>query len=99
MKQTKHSLRSLLTGIAFGLSPALQFTRKDINAALKDDTSMLGYRVSRSLIRKVLVGGQVAVSMVLLTTAGLLVRGLLRSQFADPGLDAPHVSGSCGFRR
>jgi predicted permease len=82
---------SVLTGIAFGLSPALQFTRKDMSAALKDDASMLGYRVSRSLIRKVLVGGQVAISMVLLTTAGLLVRGLMRAQSADPGFDAPRI--------
>jgi len=82
---------SVLTGIAFGLSPALQFTHRDMSAALKDETSMLGHRVSRSLIRKVLVGGQVAVSMVLLTTAGLLVRGLTRARSADPGFDAPHV--------
>ena len=82
---------SVLTGIAFGLSPALQSTHRDMSAALKDETSMLGHRVSRSLIRKVLVGGQVAVSMVLLTTAGLLVRGLTRARSADPGFDAPHV--------
>jgi predicted permease len=82
---------SVVTGIVFGLSPALQFTRKDLSAALKDETSILGQRVSRSLMRKVLVGGQVAVSMVLLTSAGLLVRGLLRAQSADPGFDTQHV--------
>ena len=82
---------SVVTGIVFGLSPALQFTQKDMSAALKDETSMLGQRVSRSLMRKVLVGGQVAVSMALLTSAGLLVRGLLRAQSADPGFDSHHV--------
>ena len=82
---------SVVTGIVFGLSPALQFTRRDIGAALKDETSMLGQRVSRSLARKVLVGGQVAVSMLLLTSAGLLVRGLLRARTADPGFDSHHV--------
>ena len=82
---------SAVTGIVFGLSPALQFTRKDMSAAIKDDTLMLGQRVSRSLMRKMLVGTQVAVSMVLLTSAGLLVRGLLKAQSADPGFDSHHV--------
>ena len=82
---------SLVTGVVFGLSPALQFTRKDMSAVLKDETSTLGQRVSRSLMRKVLVGGQVAVSMVLLTSAGLLVRGLMKAQSADPGFDSHHV--------
>ena len=82
---------SVATGIVFGLSPALQFTRKDMTAALKDERSMLGQRVSRSMMRKVLVCGQVAVSMLLLTIAGLLTRGLMRSQSADPGFDARHA--------
>jgi predicted permease len=62
-----------------------------MSGALKDETSMLGQRVSRSLMRKVLLGGQVAVSMVLLTSAGLLVRALLKAQSADPGFDSRHV--------
>jgi predicted permease len=82
---------SVVTGVVFGLSPALQFTRRDMSAALKDETSMLGQRVSRSLMRKVLVAGQVAVSMLLLTSAGLLVRGLLKAESADPGFDSHHV--------
>jgi predicted permease len=82
---------SIITGIIFGLSPALQFTRKDMGTALKDETSMLGQRVSRSLMSKVLVAGQVAVSMMLLTSAGLLLRGLLKAQSADPGFDTHHL--------
>ena len=82
---------SVLTGIVFGLSPALQFTRKDTTAALKDEASMLGQRVRQSAMRKALVGGQVAVSTVLLITAGLLLRGLLRAQSADPGFDSRDV--------
>ena len=82
---------SVVTGIVFGLSPALQFTRKDLSSALKDEASMLGQRVSRSLMRKVLVGGQVAVSMVLLTSAGLLLRGLIKAQSADPGFESRRV--------
>jgi putative ABC transport system permease protein len=62
-----------------------------MGTALKDETSMLGQRVSRSLMSKVLVAGQVAVSMMLLTSAGLLLRGLLKAQSADPGFDTHHL--------
>jgi predicted permease len=79
---------SAITGIVFGLSPALQFTKQDLTTALKGESSSFGRRVSRSRLRHLLVGGQVAVSMLLLTTAGLLVRGLARSQAADPGFQA-----------
>ncbi|HKF48734.1 MAG TPA: ABC transporter permease [Terracidiphilus sp.] len=75
----------LATGIIFGLSPALQITRRDLSSSLKDDTTSFGHGVSRSRLRSLLIGGQVAVSMLLLTSAGLLVRGLARSQHADPG--------------
>jgi macrolide transport system ATP-binding/permease protein len=76
---------SVITGIVFGLSPAVQFTKRDLTTALKGESSSFGRRVSRSRLRHLLVGGQVAVSMLLLTSAGLLVRGLARSQTADPG--------------
>jgi predicted permease len=79
---------SVIAGIVFGLSPALQFTKQDLTTALKGESSSFGRRVSRSRLRHLLVGGQVAVSMLLLTTAGLLVRGLARSQAADPGFQA-----------
>jgi putative ABC transport system permease protein len=82
---------SLVTGIVFGLSPALQFTRPDLCSSLKDDTTSFGRGLSRSRLRGLLIGGQVAVSMLLLTSAGLLVRGLSRSEHADPGFDTHHV--------
>jgi hypothetical protein len=78
---------SLVTGIVFGLSPALQFTKRALTIALKDEGTSFGRGVSRSLLRNVLVGGQVAVSMLLLTSAGLLMRGLMRSETADPGFE------------
>lgn len=81
----------LVAGIAFGLSPALQITRPDLTASLKDDTTSFGRGVSRSRLRGLLIGTEVAVSMLLLTSAGLLVRGLARSQQADPGFDTHSV--------
>jgi macrolide transport system ATP-binding/permease protein len=82
---------SVITGIVFGLSPAIQFTKRDLTTALKDESASFGRRVSRSRIRSLLVGGQVAVSMLLLTCAGLLIRGLAKSQAADPGFETRRV--------
>lgn len=78
---------SLVTGIVFGLSPALQFTKRDLTTAMKDERSSFGRRVSRSRLRNLLIASQVAVSMLLLTCAGLLIRGLARSEAADPGYE------------
>ncbi len=74
---------SVLTGIVFGLAPALQSTRVDLVPALKDEDSGAGSK--RSRLRNGLVIGQVAVSMILLVTAGLFVRSLANSQGIDPG--------------
>jgi putative ABC transport system permease protein len=82
---------SLGTGILFGLSPALQSTRPDLAAALKDEGTSFGQRLSRSRLRSLLLAGQVAVSMVLVISAGLLTRGLLRSQSADTGFETKHL--------
>jgi predicted permease len=82
---------SLASGIFFGLAPALQFTRPDLSLALKEEGSSFGRRFSRSRLRSVLVGAQVAVSMLLLITAGLLLRGLVKSHDADPGFETHGV--------
>ena len=74
---------SLVTGVAFGLLPALQSTRPDLVPALKDDASAGGYR--RSLLRNGMVVAQVTLSIVLLVCAGLVLRGLQRAQLLNPG--------------
>lgn len=74
---------SLLTGIVFGLLPALQATNPDLVPALKDETSIGGY--SRSWLRSSLVVLQITLSLVLLVCAGLVLRGLQRAQLLDPG--------------
>jgi cell division protein FtsX len=75
---------SVAAGIVFGLSPALQFTKRELASSLKDETTSFGRRVARSRFRSLLVVGQVAVSVLLLACSGLLIRGLQRSQTADP---------------
>lgn len=82
---------SLVTGILFGLSPALQFSRPDLMPAVRDDSASLQWRLGRSRLRGLLVTTQVAVSMVLLISTGLLLRALVRSQAADPGFETSKV--------
>ena len=82
-------LLSLLTGVLFGLIPALQTTKTDLVPALKDATSMVGYR--RSRWRNGLLVAQVALSFVLLIAAGLVVRSLQRVQMLGPGFETEHA--------
>jgi predicted permease len=81
---------AMLTGIAFGLAPALQASRLDFSSALRGDTSGSGR--SRSRLRSALIIGQVALSLVLLTASGLFVRALDRGRRVDPGFDASNVA-------
>jgi len=78
-----------LTGLAFGLAPALQSTRRDLAADFRDGSGA-GARGGR--LRGMLVSLQVAVCLVLLLSAGLLTRGLYRAQTLDPGLAMDGVS-------
>jgi macrolide transport system ATP-binding/permease protein len=86
-------LLTLFTGIAFGLVPALQSSRLDLNTTMKGDggTSAYGRRGSRLLLNT-LVGSQVAVCMVLLLAAGLLLRGFYYAETVDPGFDKKDVA-------
>ncbi|HKV26556.1 MAG TPA: ABC transporter permease [Candidatus Acidoferrum sp.] len=84
---------SLLTGIAFGLVPALQSTRLDLNSALKAEGSQSGTGEKKGrLLRNTLVGAQIAVCMILLLAAGLLLRGLFYAQTVDPGFEMRNMS-------
>ncbi|SPE34951.1 conserved membrane hypothetical protein [Candidatus Sulfopaludibacter sp. SbA6] len=75
---------SLVTGIAFGLAPALQSTRPNIASTLKDQAgSVIGG--SQVNLRKMLVAAQVTLSLLLLIGAGLFVRSLANLKTLDPG--------------
>src|SRR5262249_46776919 len=80
-------LVSVVTGLTFGLAPALQSTKPDLASALKDEGSGCGEKVSRSRLRDSLIVAQVMVSLALLITAGLLIRGLQSAQTLDPGFE------------
>jgi predicted permease len=79
---------SLLTGIIFGLAPAIRAARPDLVPALKDQSFSPDRNVRRFGARSLLVVGQVALSLVLLIAAGLFLRSLKQTQAIDPGFDA-----------
>jgi predicted permease len=80
-----------VTGILFGLLPALQATRPDLVSALKEEGSGFASHLSRGWLRGALVVAQVSVCLVLLIAAGLLARGLQSAQVVDPGFSMKGV--------
>ena len=82
---------SLLTGIIFGLAPALEASKPDFVAALKEETRTPGSMGRRFSLRNLLVVAQVALSLVLLIGAGLFVRSLRALQAIDPGFEPAKV--------
>ncbi len=75
---------SVLTGLAFGLAPAFQAARADVNAALKQEShgEMGGHR---KWLRHFLVVSEVALALVLLIGAGLLIKSFSRLHDVNPG--------------
>ncbi len=80
---------SLVTGLAFGLAPALFATDRTLTDALKSTPGGAGGQRSSRRWRGVLVAAEVALSVILLVGAGLLIRTIIRMQGTDPGF-APH---------
>jgi predicted permease len=74
------------TGLAFGLVPAMQFSRPDLAIDLKERASQTGGR-RRALLRNGLVVGQLALSIIALVAAGLFLRSLGQARRIDPGFD------------
>src|SRR5690349_5568445 len=81
---------TVLTPLLFGLAPAIQVSKPDLNMALKEGgwTTETG---ARGVTRRVLAVSEVALAMVLLVGAGLMINSVLRLQRVDPGLDPNNV--------
>jgi len=92
---------SLLSGITFGVMPALRSARRDLIPALKDERQLAGPR--RSRLRGSLVVAQITVCLVLLISAGLCVRSLFNARSIDPGFSTHNIAvahldpGSLGY--
>jgi len=82
---------SVLTGILFGLAPALQTSKPDLNEALKEGGGKGTGGSGRHRLRNVLVISEVALSLVLLVGAGLMMKSFLRLTSINPGFNPDHV--------
>jgi putative ABC transport system permease protein len=81
---------SVITAFAFGVAPAIGAPKADLNEALKDSQGSLGMG-RRQMVGRVLVAGELAVSMVLLIGAGLLLKSFVRILQTDIGFNSKGV--------
>jgi predicted permease len=82
---------SMLTGILFGLYPALAASRTDLNSSLKESSSRAGTGFRQGKARSLLVISEVSLALVLLVGAALLIRTFIALRGVDPGFDARNV--------
>ena len=81
----------LLTGVAFGLAPALQASKVQLNESLKEAGRSAADGHSGHRLRNLLVVFEVALAMVLLCGAGLLLKSFLRMRGIDPGFRSDRI--------
>jgi putative ABC transport system permease protein len=85
-------LISILTGVLFGLAPALSFSRGgDLNETLKEGGRASGAATGHNRMRSLLVVAEVALSLMLLVGAGLLIKSFLKLSKVETGFDARSV--------
>jgi putative ABC transport system permease protein len=84
-------LLSLMTGVIFGLAPALQSARPDLNSTLKEGSLQMVGGGPRHRLRSLLVVAEIALSLVLLIGAGLLVKSFARLRGTPLGFETANV--------
>jgi putative ABC transport system permease protein len=82
---------SILSGVLFGLFPALQITRQDIQAVLKSEGKSASPDAARLRLQSTLVTVEAALAMILLIGGGLLLNSFLRLQAVEPGFDPQNI--------
>ncbi|HEY8224361.1 MAG TPA: ABC transporter permease [Pyrinomonadaceae bacterium] len=82
---------SLITGLLFGLAPALQSSRPDVIANLKEGGQRVGFGLATNRFRSSLVIAEFALSLILMIAAGLLFRSFARLLDVHPGFNAENV--------
>jgi predicted permease len=83
---------SIVTGVVFGLAPAVQASRPDLVVELKEKTGAPSGSNRMFSLRNMLVAAQIALSLIALIGAGLFLRSLQNAQRINPGFDAEHLA-------
>jgi len=84
-------LLSLVTGILFGLVPAIQVSRPDLTSSLNESSGRVGTGLKHNRARGILVVGEMAIAVILLCGAVLLMRSFALLHNVDPGFDARNL--------
>ncbi len=82
---------SVMTGVIFGLLPALQASRPDLMTILKGEAGGAAAGLRRFSLRNLLVVSQIALSLVLLISAGLLIKSMQNAQTMNPGFRTDRI--------
>src|SRR3984885_5348636 len=82
---------SMLTGILFGLFPAIGASRPDLNSTLKESSNRSGTGFRQSKARSLLVISEVSLALVLLIGAALLIRTFIALRHVNPGFNGHNV--------
>ena len=85
------AIMAIFTGLAFGLAPALKASSINLVASLKEGALSATRSRSRQLLGRILVGGQVALSVLVLTTAGLFLGTLQNLRSVEVGFNPENV--------
>jgi putative ABC transport system permease protein len=85
------AILSIVTGLVFGLLPALRAARVDLSTTIKESAGRSGTGFRQNKTRAILVVAEVALALILLVGAALLIRTYAALRAVDPGFDARHV--------
>jgi len=80
---------ALITGVVFGLFPALHISRLDVNSVLKETSGRSGTGLKQNRARSILVASEMALAVILLVGAALMIRTFVGLRSVQPGFD-PH---------
>jgi len=83
---------ALVTGLVFGIVPALRSSRTSVSEVLKEETRTAGRTRGRIKIANALLAGQVSISLVLLVVAAMFLRSIQHEYTIDPGYQTKHLA-------